>query len=75
MRDKVILEIGGTLKSVPDCYKDQEMCKAVDTNPWTIQFVPEYYKTEAMCYKAVHIYVFLYLILFLINIKLKEYVT
>ena len=26
MCDKVILENGGTLKSVPDCYKNQKMC-------------------------------------------------
>ena len=31
MCDKAILENGGTLKFVPDCYKNQEMCnKAVD---------------------------------------------
>ena len=31
MYDKAIPENGGTLKSVPDCYKNQEMCyKAVD---------------------------------------------
>ena len=30
MCNKVILENGGTLRSVPDCYKNQEMCnKAV----------------------------------------------
>ena len=26
MCDKVILENGGTLKSVPDCYKNKKMC-------------------------------------------------
>ena len=31
MCDKAILENGGTLKSVADCYKNQETCnKAVD---------------------------------------------
>ena len=31
MCDKAILENGGTLKYVRDCYKNQEMCnKAVD---------------------------------------------
>ena len=26
MWDKTILENGGTLRSVPDCYKNHEMC-------------------------------------------------
>ena len=31
MCDKAILENDGTLKSVPDCYKNEEMCnKAAD---------------------------------------------
>ena len=31
MCDKAILENGGTIKFVPDCYKNQERCnKAVD---------------------------------------------
>ena len=31
MYDIAILENGGTLQSVPDCYKNQQMCeKAVD---------------------------------------------
>ena len=34
MCDKAIIENCGTLKSVPDCYKNQEMCnKAVDNYP------------------------------------------
>ena len=40
--DKAILENGGTLKSVPDCYKNQEMCnKAVDNYPHVLEFVPK----------------------------------
>ena len=36
MRDKAILENGGTSKSVPDCYKNQEMCnKAVVNDPFS----------------------------------------
>ena len=51
------------------------MCeKAVENHPSTIQFLPVCYKTQETCYKAVHIH-FLYLILFLINKKLKKYVT
>ena len=39
---KAILENNGTLKSVPDCYKYQEMCnKAVDNYPHALEFVPE----------------------------------
>ena len=34
MRDKAFLENSETLKSVPDCYKNQEMCnKAIDNYP------------------------------------------
>ena len=51
------------------------MCdKSVDTHPSTIQSVSKCYKTPEMCYKAVYRY-FFYLILFLINIKHKKYVT
>ena len=59
----------------PECYKIQKMCdKAVDTHNSTIQLVTECYKIQEMCYKAVH-RCFLHLILFLINIRLKKYVT
>ena len=51
------------------------MCeKAVDTYPSTINFVPECYNTQQICDKAVH-RCFLYLILFLINVKPKKCVT
>ena len=30
--DKAIFENGGTLKSAPDCYKNQEMCNEVVDN-------------------------------------------
>ena len=37
MCDEAILENGRTLKSVPDCYKNQEILdKAVNTYPSTI---------------------------------------
>ena len=98
MCDKAILENDGTLKFVPECYENPEMCnkadryphalefvsecfktqnicdKAVDTQPSTIKFVPEYFMTQEMFDKVVNIYV-LYLILFLIDIKLKKCVT
>ena len=71
MRDKAAGNYPHALEFVPECYKAQNLCdKAVDTHPSTIKYVPECYKTLGMCYKAVHI-CFLYLILFLINIKLK----
>ena len=44
---KAILENNGTLKSVPDYNKNQEMCnKAVDNYPHALEFVPECYKTK-----------------------------
>ena len=33
---------GGTLESVHNCYKNQQMCdKAVDNYPHTLEFVPQ----------------------------------
>ena len=47
MCDKAILETDGTLKSVPDCYKNQQLCdKAVDSYPDVLEFVPECCKTS-----------------------------
>ena len=74
MWDKAAFENGGTLKSVPDCYKNQEMCnKAVDNCTHASEFVPECFMTKEMCDKANNN--LFYLILFLIGIKLKKYVT
>ena len=51
------------------------MCdKAVSTYTSTIKFVPECIMTQKTCCKAVN-RCFLYLILFLINVKLKKCVT
>ena len=75
MTDKSILGNGRTMKSFPDCYKNQEMCnRAVDNYPHAFEFVPECSMTQEMCDKAVN-KCFLYLILFLIGIKLKKCVT
>ena len=53
MCDKTILENGGTLKAVPDCYKNQEMWnKAVDNYPHALEFVLKCYKTQIMCEKG-----------------------
>ena len=90
--NKAVIENRGTLKSVPDCYKNQKICnKAVNNQPRALEFVPgccktqkmcdkahpltikyvsEFYKTQEMCYRTVHS-----LNLFLINVKLKKYVT
>ena len=71
MSDKAILEHGGTLTSVPDCYKNQGMCnKPVDKYPHALEFVLECFMTQEMCDKAVN-RCFLYLLLFLIDMKLK----
>ena len=48
--------------------------EAAHTYPTTIKSVPECYETQEMCYKTVD-RCFLYLILSLINIKLKKYLT
>ena len=54
---KVILENGGALKSVPDCYKNQETCNKADSNyPHPLEFVPECFMIHKMCDKAVSTY-------------------
>ena len=69
MCHKTILENGGTLKSIPDCYKNQEMCnKAVDNYPHALEFVPECSKK---CDKTFNKCLLAFFI-FLINIKLKK---
>ena len=74
IRNKAILENGGTLKSVPDFYKNQEMCnKAVDNYPLALEFVPECCATQKCMIKQ-FIDVFLFLILFFNKTKLKKYV-
>ena len=74
MCSKAVNNYPHALEFVPECYKIHKMCdKAVDTHPPTkniflnaIRF--KKYVTEQF------IYVFLYLNLFLINMKLKKYV-
>ena len=58
MCDKAILENGETLTSVPDCYKNQEMCNkcAADNYHYVLEFLPECYKSQNMCDKAVNTY-------------------
>ena len=47
MCGKGILENGGALNSVLDCYKNQRLCdKAVDNYTHGLKFVPGCYKTQ-----------------------------
>ena len=75
---KVVKNYPHALEFVPKCYKTQKIniCdKAVDTYPSTIKFVPECYKTQK-CVAEQFIVAFLYLGLFLINVKhYVKYVT
>ena len=69
MYDKAILENGGTLKYVYDCYKNQKMCnKVVNNYLHASEFVPECYKTQETCYRAAQIF-FFYLNLSMIKIN------
>ena len=73
MSDKAADDYSHALEFVPECYKTQKMCdKAVDTHTITVKYVPECYKTQEMCKMFMD---FFYLILFLINMKLKKYVA
>ena len=52
MWDKAIWKNSETLKSVPYCYKNQQLYdEAVYLH--ALEFVPKYYKTQNMCYKAI----------------------
>ena len=76
MCNKAVDNYSHALEFVPECYKIQKMYdKAVSTYPSTITFVPECIMAQDMCGKAVNRCFFLYLILFVINIKLKKCVT
>ena len=71
MSSKAVDRYHHVLKFVPDCYITQNMSdKAVNTHPSTVQC----YKTQEICDKVVN-RCFLYLILLLIGIKLKKYMT
>ena len=75
MFNKAVNNYPYELEFVPECYQTQNMCdRAVNTYPSTIKFIPECPMTQEMCDKAVN-RCFLYLILFLINIKLKKCAT
>ena len=75
MCTKAVDNYPNEVEIVPECYKPHKMCdRAVNAYPSTIKFVPECLMTQEMCDKAVN-RCFLYLILFLINMKLKKCVA
>ena len=42
---------------IPDHFKTQGMCiKAVEVDPWSLEYVPDCFKTQEMCDKAVRKY-------------------
>ena len=54
MRDRAILGNRGTLKPVPDSYRNQEMCnEAVENYPHGLELVPKCFMTQKMRDKAV----------------------
>ena len=70
MCNKAVDNYPHALEFVSECFKTQKMCDiAVDTHCPTIKFSPE------CCVIDQFIDTFLYLNLFLVNIKLKKYVT
>ena len=98
MCDKMILENGGMLKFITDCYKNHKMCnKAVYNYSYVLEFVPCCYNTQKIIIKLslfiliqcnlflnpirlksviklfMLVFFFLYLMLFLINKRLKKY--
>ena len=69
MCDKAILESDGTLKSVPDYYKNQQMCnKAAGNYPFALKFVVKCYKTT----KKKYVIKLLILIILKLNIFLFD---
>ena len=75
MCNKAVDNYSHALGFVSECYKTQKISDAaVNTYPSTIKFVPECFMTQKCVNKVVN-RCFLYLILFLINIKLKKCVT
>ena len=72
MCNKAVYNYCHILEFVPEYYETQKMCdRAVHPHPSTIKYVSESHKTQKMSDKALHRR-FLYLILFLISIKLYK---
>ena len=60
MCDKAVIDNDGTLKSVPDCCENQEICnKEVDNYPPALEFVSECFMTQEMYIKQlIDVFVF-----------------
>ena len=72
MCNKALNNYAYVLEFVPDCYETQEMFfKAGDASPSAIQVFPESHKFKKCVFKLLTL-VFLYLILFLIDIRRKK---
>ena len=53
MCDSAIFKNGGTLNSVLDCNKNQEMCnKTGDNYSHALEFAPDFYMTQEICDQA-----------------------
>ena len=75
MCNKAVDNYPHTLRFVPECYKTQVMCdKVVNTYSSTIKFAPECYKTQNIWDKVFN-KCFLAFFIFLIDIKIKQYVS
>ena len=79
MCDQAVDNYPYALKFVPDCYMNQKLCeKGVDTHPSTIAFVLLQKHSSLIairpkkCMIKLLIEVFLHLLIFLIDIKLKK---
>ena len=77
MCNKVVDNYAHTLEFVPECYKTQEMCdKAVNNYPYTKNLFLNAIRGLKKSVIRLLVGIFLlYLVLFLIGIKLKEFVT
>ena len=53
MCDKAVLENDGSLESVPDCYKNQQLRdKPVDNCPHALTFIPDCYMTRKSVWQS-----------------------
>ena len=72
MCNKTVDNYRNAWECVPERYKTQKACDAAaNIYPFTIKLIPEYFVTQKCKIKQL-IDVFLYIILFLINIKYKK---
>ena len=75
MCNKAVDNYPHALEFVSECYNTEKLFdKDANTNSSIMQFVPECYKTQGMWDKAFN-KCFLTFFVFLINIKIKKYMT